>query len=108
MNEIMGDATSNYNTSSSQQLNYVETLWDDMYRGHNPLSVTGVFAFLLHEIVYFGRFIPFLICDMIPFFKKYKLQPVSFFYVQQLIFIFIFIFIFFFQFFVGYDNSDLY
>jgi hypothetical protein len=48
-----------------------------MYEGRNPLVVTGIFAFLMHEIVYFGRFIPFLICDFIPYFQKYKLQQVS-------------------------------
>lgn len=48
-----------------------------MYEGRNPLIVTGVFAFLMHEIVYFGRFIPFLICDFIPYFQKYKLQEVN-------------------------------
>lgn len=63
--------------SGMQQLNYIETLWESMYEGRNPLIVTGVFAFLMHEIVYFGRFIPFLICDFIPYFQRYKLQPVS-------------------------------
>lgn len=65
------------NNSTSVELNWVETKWEEMYEGRNPLVVTGIFAFLMHEIVYFGRFIPFLICDFIPYFQKYKLQPVS-------------------------------
>ena len=69
--------TATMENDTSYQLTYVESLWEGMYEGRNPLVVTGIFAFLMHEIVYFGRFIPFLICDFIPYFNKYKLQPVS-------------------------------
>ncbi|KAI8086220.1 uncharacterized protein BX664DRAFT_335202 [Halteromyces radiatus] len=61
-------------TYDSSQLNWLETSWEKMYEGRDPLVVTGIFAFLMHELVYFGRFIPFLICDFIPYFKRYKLQ----------------------------------
>lgn len=67
----------NTTTSSGHELNWVETQWEQMYEGRNPLLVTGVFAFLMHEFVYFGRFVPFLICDFIPYFQKYKLQEVK-------------------------------
>lgn len=63
--------------SAAHELNWIESLWEGMYEGRDPLIVTGVFAFLMHEIVYFGRFLPFLICDFIPYFQRYKLQPVS-------------------------------
>lgn len=56
---------------------WLEVHWEAMYVGRNPLLVTGIFAFTMHELVYFGRFVPFLICDFIPYFQKYKLQPVS-------------------------------
>jgi hypothetical protein len=71
------DILLNNSTSSPVELNWVETKWEEMYEGRNPLIVTGIFAFLMHEIVYFGRFIPFLICDFIPYFQKYKLQQVK-------------------------------
>jgi methylsterol monooxygenase len=64
-------------TYDPSQLNWLETRWEQMYEGRNPLVVTGIFAFLMHEFVYFGRFIPFLICDFIPYFKQYKLQEVT-------------------------------
>ena len=64
-------------TGAPDQLSYIESLWEGMYEGRDPLLVTGIFAFLMHEIVYFGRFVPFLICDFIPYFQRYKLQPVS-------------------------------
>ncbi|KAH8884996.1 sterol desaturase [Thozetella sp. PMI_491] len=32
-------------------------------------------TFLIHEAVYFGRALPFIICDQIPYFHKYKIQP---------------------------------
>lgn len=64
-------------TYDPSQLNWMETRWEQMYEGRNPLVVTGIFAFLMHELVYFGRFIPFLICDFIPYFNQYKLQEVT-------------------------------
>lgn len=67
---------SNATMATTTDLNWVESKWEQMYEGRNPLLVTGVFAFLMHEFVYFGRFIPFLICDFIPYFQKYKLQQV--------------------------------
>jgi methylsterol monooxygenase len=70
------------NNTMTPELNWVETKWEQMYEGRNPLVVTGIFAFLMHEFVYFGRFIPFLICDFIPYFQKYKLQEVSFFFLD--------------------------
>jgi methylsterol monooxygenase len=71
MNSTMADIPGGY------QLGWLENQWEELYRGRNPLIVTGVLAFVMHEIVYFGRFVPFLICDFIPYFKKYKIQPVS-------------------------------
>lgn len=68
---------SNATMATTSDLNWVESKWEQMYEGRNPLLVTGVFAFLMHEFVYFGRFIPFLICDFIPYFQKYKLQQVK-------------------------------
>lgn len=41
----------------------------------NPVIATGLMSFLLHEIVYFGRCIPWIIIDSIPYFRKWKLQP---------------------------------
>ncbi|KAI8098612.1 uncharacterized protein BX664DRAFT_319161 [Halteromyces radiatus] len=56
-------------------MSWMETKWEQMYEGQNPLLVTGLFAFTMHELVYFGRFLPFLLCDFIPYFQQYKLQP---------------------------------
>ncbi|KAI7872207.1 hypothetical protein BDF14DRAFT_1757870 [Spinellus fusiger] len=56
------------------ELNWCETQWMNMYQDRNPLIVTGIFAFLMHEVVYFGRFLPFFICDFIPSFQRYKIQ----------------------------------
>ncbi len=42
----------------------------------NDVLATGVMSFLLHEIFYFGRSIPFMMMDAIPFFNRYKLQNV--------------------------------
>ncbi|KAI8886205.1 hypothetical protein K501DRAFT_321967 [Backusella circina FSU 941] len=53
----------------------IEDQWESLFTDRNPVMVTGILAFGMHEFVYFGRFIPFLICDYVPFFNKYKIQP---------------------------------
>jgi len=37
-------------------------------------TILIVGTFLLHELVYFTRYLPFYICDMIPALRKYKIQ----------------------------------
>ncbi|WOO78729.1 Methylsterol monooxygenase [Vanrija pseudolonga] len=56
-------------------LSYFERLWADyyIYMG-NAILATGVMSFVLHEVVYFGRAIPWLIIDALPFFRKWKIQ----------------------------------
>ncbi|KAG5928057.1 hypothetical protein E4U42_001332 [Claviceps africana] len=56
-------------------LNLIERLWAAWYLYmQNDILATGIMSFVLHEIVYFGRCLPFLIMDKIPFFRKYKIQ----------------------------------
>lgn len=43
----------------------------------NDVIATGLMSFIMHEIVYFGRSLPWIIIDAIPYFNKYKLQNVS-------------------------------
>lgn len=64
----------NSTISESYQYTWLETQWEDLYQDRNPLLVTGVLAFVMHELVYFGRFLPFLACDYIPYFQQYKIQ----------------------------------
>jgi len=44
-----------------------------MYIG-NPVLATGIMSFALHELVYFGRCIPWVIVGQIHYFDKWKLQ----------------------------------
>jgi methylsterol monooxygenase len=76
------------------QLNWFERQWMAWYIWiGNPLIATGIASFILHEVrsllvpfrqrltfshvqtVYFGRCIPWIIIDAIPYFRKWKLQP---------------------------------
>lgn len=43
----------------------------------NDVLATGIMSFVMHEVVYFGRALPWLIIDQIPYFQKYKIQNVS-------------------------------
>lgn len=57
-------------------LSFLEQKWVEWYLLiGNPVIATGLMAFILHEAVYFGRCIPWIIIDAIPYFRKWKLQP---------------------------------
>ena len=65
-----------YADTDFTQLTWLERLWVQWYTSFNdPAIATGLMSFLLHEIVYFGRSIPWIIVDAIPYFRKWKLQP---------------------------------
>lgn len=42
----------------------------------NDILATGVMSFLMHELVYYGRSLPWIIIDQVPFFRRYKIQQV--------------------------------
>lgn len=67
------DEISKYNI----HLNVIEKLWAAWYAYmQNDVLATGIMSFLMHEIVYFGRSLPWMIIDSIPYFRKYKIQNV--------------------------------
>lgn len=60
------------------QLSVAERLWASWYLYmQNDTLATGIMSFMMHEIVYFGRCLPWVIIDSIPYFNKYKIQNVS-------------------------------
>lgn len=62
-------------TRVGPQLGSVERLWAAYYLWmNNDVIATGVMSFVLHEILYFGRCLPWIIIDRIAYFNKYKLQ----------------------------------
>ncbi|KAN0034010.1 hypothetical protein ACTFIV_000490 [Dictyostelium citrinum] len=58
----------------SLSLKFIEPYWFKFvdYYGEEFLLTYG--TFIAHQVFYFGCFIPFLIADFIPFFRKYKIQ----------------------------------
>jgi methylsterol monooxygenase len=77
------------------ELSWIERQWAAWYMWiGNPVLATGLMAFLIHEvrpsltasllasflihfaqIIYFGRCVPWIIIDAIPYFRQWKLQP---------------------------------
>ncbi|KAH8889845.1 C-4 sterol methyl oxidase [Thozetella sp. PMI_491] len=56
-------------------LGYFERLWAAWYLWmQNDTLATGIMSFVMHEVVYFGRSLPWIIIDAIPFFNQYKIQ----------------------------------
>ncbi|GMM36004.1 methylsterol monooxygenase [Saccharomycopsis crataegensis] len=63
-------------SSSQTQLHFLERLWASWYvYMKNDVLATGLMFFLLHEIMYFGRCLPWYIIDKFGLFRKYKIQP---------------------------------
>jgi methylsterol monooxygenase len=57
------------------QLNLLERLWASYYvYMRNDAVATGLLMLLVHEFSYFGRSLPFVIMDCIPYFRQYKIQ----------------------------------
>ncbi|KAJ0338086.1 hypothetical protein COL26b_012196 [Colletotrichum chrysophilum] len=57
------------------QLNTFERLWAAWYLWmQNDILATGIMTFVMHEVVYFGRSLPWIIIDAIPFFRRWKIQ----------------------------------
>ncbi|KAF1987044.1 hypothetical protein K402DRAFT_393195 [Aulographum hederae CBS 113979] len=62
---------SKYNVS----LNYFERMWLAWYTYmQNDVLATGIMSFVMHELVYFGRSLPWIIIDCMPWLNKYKIQ----------------------------------
>lgn len=56
-------------------LNIFERLWASWYAYmQDDVIATGIMSFVMHEVVYFGRSLPWIIIDRIPYFNKYKIQ----------------------------------
>ncbi|KAF8804072.1 C4-methyl sterol oxidase [Phlegmacium glaucopus] len=65
-----------YSGTDFSSLNWLEQQWAAWYIWvGNPVIATGVLAFVVHEVVYFGRSIPWIIIDSMPYFQRWKLQP---------------------------------
>lgn len=70
-------ATFDQVTRQYVQLNVFERLWLSWYAFmQNDVLATGIMSFVMHEVVYFGRSLPWIIIDRIPAFNKYKIQNV--------------------------------
>ncbi|KAK0549680.1 C-4 sterol methyl oxidase [Tilletia horrida] len=64
-----------YQGTNFDTLNIFEKWWAEWYLWiGNPVLATGIMSFVLHEVVYFGRAIPWIIIDRMPSMRKYKLQ----------------------------------
>ncbi|KAJ6104198.1 hypothetical protein N7523_010518 [Penicillium sp. IBT 18751x] len=57
------------------ELNVAERLWAAWYAWmQNDVLATGIMSFAMHELVYFGRSLPWIFIDSLGLFKNYKIQ----------------------------------
>lgn len=60
------------------ELNVAERLWAAWYAWmQNDVLATGIMSFVMHEMVYFGRSLPWIFIDTWGLFNRYKIQGVS-------------------------------
>ncbi|KAF9981294.1 C-4 sterol methyl oxidase [Modicella reniformis] len=52
----------------------LETYWASLFEDRNEAWVTLMLLFISHEVIYFGRCVPYLIADQIPSLQRYKIQ----------------------------------
>ncbi|KAL7411095.1 hypothetical protein BDY24DRAFT_397705 [Mrakia frigida] len=72
----LSGSSSLYSSVNFDDLNWAEQKWAEWYMFiGNPVLATGIMSFVMHEIVYFGRCLPLVIIDRIPYFNRWKLQP---------------------------------
>ncbi|KAJ3102808.1 C-4 sterol methyl oxidase [Phlyctochytrium planicorne] len=58
--------------------NVFESAWLKLFENNEHPAITLAFVlFIWHEVVYFGRFLPYMILDKIPYFQRYRIQPVE-------------------------------
>ncbi|KAG8968387.1 C-4 sterol methyl oxidase [Tulasnella sp. 419] len=70
------DAVQHYSQIDFSNLSWAEKQWAAWYIWvGNPVLATGIMSFVMHELVYFGRCVPWMIIDALPYFRKWKLQP---------------------------------
>lgn len=56
-------------------LNVAEKLWMTWYAWmQNDVLATGIMSFVMHETVYFGRSLPWVLIDTFGILKRYKIQ----------------------------------
>ncbi|TPX66727.1 hypothetical protein SpCBS45565_g04268 [Spizellomyces sp. 'palustris'] len=65
-----------FNASSAHYTpTYLERQWVGLFENaSHPALKLALVLFIWHEVVFFGRFLPYYIMDQIPFFKKWKIQ----------------------------------
>jgi methylsterol monooxygenase len=65
-----------YANTDFSKLSWLEHQWAAWYLWiGDPVLATGIMSFVMHEVVYFGRCLPWIIIDALPYFRKWKIQP---------------------------------
>jgi len=72
------DSNSTILLENSTQLTAFEYLWASIFFGRNYYEkwvIVTIMTVIVHELNYFGRYLPFMLAERIPYFQQWKLQP---------------------------------
>lgn len=56
---------------------YIEQGFDYLFSNYDPTFVVTAGTFIIHELSYFGYYLPYVIADRIDSLQKYKIQKVK-------------------------------
>lgn len=69
------EALNKSDVAAVSSLSWLEKLWASWYiYMNNDVLATGLLFFVTHELVYFGRCLPWVIIDKMPYFNRWKIQ----------------------------------
>ncbi|RHY12692.1 hypothetical protein DYB25_003363 [Aphanomyces astaci] len=57
------------------RLEFLLPYWQYMLDNYSSFTINTGLTFALHQICYFGTWVPYLLLDFFPIFHKYKIQP---------------------------------
>jgi hypothetical protein len=66
------------NITIPHQLTWTEAQWQNLFQDATyPSARLAIVLFAWHQIVFIGRYIPYVICDHVSFLRKYRIQKVE-------------------------------
>jgi len=62
------------NDTASMPEPFLDHEWNRIFSVYSPATVMAIGTFIIHETTYFTRFLPFYLCDFVPYLRKFKIQ----------------------------------
>mmetsp|Transcript_21507 Transcript_21507/g.55863 ORF Transcript_21507/g.55863 Transcript_21507/m.55863 type:complete len:284 (-) Transcript_21507:148-999(-) len=71
----MSVAIEYYNNVTTPWSNWINEVWSENINAYPLHYMVPIVTFIIHEVFYFGNYLPYFLAEHIPFLQKYKIQP---------------------------------